>query len=225
MSTAVPPTAPDAGAVAPTSAIADVLALWGFDGWLTPPLDLVVAGAESPVVGRALTVQISAAATGPGFSQIYDVLSQELSGGIVVMAGAQPVGGAVFGELLASAAAGRGAVSVLVDGWIRDCDELALIGLPVIAAGTRVVGPYGTAHITAVDTVVDIGGVAISPNDVVVTDRSGAVRIPAPEAEAVLAAARRYAAAEVAVAEALADGEPLTAAYRHKRAMLDELRR
>lgn len=208
--------------LAPVSAVADVLALWGLDGWLTPPLRSVV-DAPSVVCGRALTVQVMAGDTGPGFAGIYDVLSGDLAGRVVVIAGAQDVQGAVFGEILAAAAHGRGAVGVLVDGWVRDRSDMRAIGMPVLAAGERVVGPYGTAHLVGVDTTVDVDGVAVASGDVIVIDESGCVRVPADVAPQVLDAASRYAAAEALVAAALAEGELLTSAYRHKKAVVAEL--
>jgi regulator of RNase E activity RraA len=218
------------GVAAPVSAIADVLALWGMDGWLTPPLTPVVA-ASTVVSGRALTVQLAHDTSGPGLSPIYDVLSADLRDRVVVIAGARPVPGAVFGEILAGAAHQQGAVGVLVDGWVRDRDDMDAIGLPVLAAGERVVGPNGTAHLLSVGETVSIesfgdrdgDGVSVATDDVIVIDPSGCVRIPAARADDVLDAAARYAAAEVLVAEALVAGEPLAAAYRHKRAMLAEL--
>lgn len=208
--------------LAPVSAVADVLALWGLDGWLTPPLRSVV-DAPSVVCGRALTVQVAAGDTGPGFAGIYDVLSGDLAERVVVIAGAQGVQGAVFGEILAAAAHGRGAVGVLVDGWVRDRADMRAIGMPVLATGERVVGPNGTAHLVGVDTDVHVDGVTVASGDVVVIDASGCVRIPAGVADRVLDAAQRYAAAESLVAAALADGEPLTSAYRHKKAVVSEL--
>ncbi len=68
------------------SAIADALALWGHDGWLTPPL-IPVVGAPAPAIGRALTLAITAGAQGPGFSAIYDVLSRDLTGRVLAAAG------------------------------------------------------------------------------------------------------------------------------------------
>lgn len=215
--------------LAPVSAVADVLALWGVDGWLTPPLAPVVP-ASTVVCGRALTVQLAAGADGPGLTGIYDVLSGDLAGRVVVIAGARPVTGAVFGEILAAAAAQRGAVGALVDGWVRDRDDMTAIGLPVFAAGERVVGPNGTAHLMGVGTDVSIdvpdvpGGTVVATDDLIVVDPSGAVRVPAGIAEHVLDAARRYAGAETLVAAALSAGEPLTAAYRHKKTVVTELR-
>ena len=206
----------------PVSAIADVLALWGLDGWLTPPLIPMVA-APVAISGRALTVQLAHGATGPGLSPIYDVLSADLTGRVVLLAGARPVHGAVFGEILAGAAHQQGASAVLVDGWVRDRTDMLTIGLPVLAAGERVVGPNGAAHLMSVGEPVLVDDVSIATDDLIVVDPAGCVRVPAALADDVLDASARYAAAEVLVAEALSAGELLADAYRHKRAVLAEL--
>ena len=206
------------------SAIADVLGLWGEDGWLTPPLHPVV-GASQPVIGRALTVELYAAATGEGFGAMYDLLSSDLSDRVLVFAGAESIPGAIWGEILATAAAGQHAVATLVEGWVRDVSDLTDIGRPVYASGVRPNGPGGMAQIRAIDCPVEIAGVTVNPDDHLVADLSGCVRIRAEYLDEVLAAARRYVAGETAVLAALAEGEPLSAAYRHKKSVVDELRK
>lgn len=211
----------------PVSAIADVLALWGRDGWLTPPLQSIIGTATS-VSGQALTISITIADSGPGLSQIYDVLSSDLSDKVLVLAGAADLQGAVWGEILTAAALQCGASAVLVDGWVRDRQQMATLGLPVYARGERVVGPGPTAHIVSVGTEVALGhdrgsATIIANDDLVVVDASGCVRVPAASAEQVLEAAQRYSAAEDLVASAIAEGEPLASAYRHKKAIVTAL--
>lgn len=210
--------------VPPASAIADVLALWGHDGWLTPPLHPVVV-ASAPAIGRALTLTISAGTAGPGLAPIYDVLSGDLTGRVLLLAGASAVPGAVWGEILTLAALQQGATAVLVDGWVRDKTEMTALGLPVYANGEQVVGPNGRAHLIQIDATVMVHGVAVTADDMIVVDRTGCVRVPSARADAVLEASRRYVAAEELVAKALAGGEPLARAYRHKKSIVDELRR
>ena len=210
--------------VAPVSAISDVLALWNEDGWLTPPLHPVVAS-PAPIVGRALTISVGAGTAGPGFAPIYDVLSRDLTGRVLVLAGAAAVPGAVWGEILTRAALQQGAAAVLVDGWVRDRPVVAALGLPIYACGEHVVGPSGLAHVTAVETPVTLNGVVVAPSDLIVVDETGCVRVRAGDGDAVLQAAQRYAVAEDLVVKALVEGEPLAKAYRHKKAITDELRR
>ena len=142
--------------VASTSAIADVLALKGRSGWLTPPLQPVVA-ARCPVVGEAVTMQIERrepgrdSGPGPDFTPMYEVLSGDHEGKILVIAGATAVGGAVWGEILARSARQAGFAGVALDGFARDLGALQELALPIYAAGTAVVGPQGRAHVSAVN--------------------------------------------------------------------------
>jgi regulator of RNase E activity RraA len=87
----------------PVCAIADVLALRGLGGWLTPPLRPVIAPAE-PVAGRAVTVLLQASPAGLGLGELQSLLSTSLDGAMLVIAGAGSVGGAVWGEILSRAA-------------------------------------------------------------------------------------------------------------------------
>jgi 4-hydroxy-4-methyl-2-oxoglutarate aldolase len=210
--------------VPPVSAVADVLALFGLDGWLTPPLTPVVAAGE-PVCGTAVTLRLAAGPEGAGLGAMHAAVSHPLSGAVLVLAGAGDVPGAVWGEIMSRAALRQGAVAVLVDGAVRDQGAMAAEGLPVYAVAERVVGPAGRGHVVDEGVPVEVGGVRVEPGDVIVVDGSGAVRIPAAHADRVLAAATHYADGEERVKEALSDGESLLEAYRHKRNAAETIRR
>ena len=210
--------------VPPVSAIADVLRLWGIDGWLTPPLRPVVAAVQ-PIIGTVMTITIVAGDTGPGLAPVYSMLSHDLTGRFIVIGGGAEVSGAVWGEIMSTAAAANHANGVLVDGFVRDCSSMTAVGLPVYATDECVVGPNGTAHVVEVGGAVSIGGVAIDPHDSIVVDQTGCVRIPHALLDEILEASARYAAGEERVVEALGAGQPLTSAYLHKKTVVDELRR
>ncbi len=210
--------------VPPVSAVSDVLALWGKDGWLTPPLAPVVLPGAS-LLGRVRTLQMVVADHGPGLAPVYDLLSRNLTGCIVVVAGATDLPAAVWGEILATAAKVSGAIGVLIDGSVRDRPALSSTGLPIYARGECVVGPAGRAHVVAVDEPVMIGGVAIAAGEAIVIDDTGCVRLSMADEIQVLDAARRYTAAEEQVVAALATGMSLTEAYLLKKIVVDELKR
>jgi regulator of RNase E activity RraA len=212
------------GTMPPVSAIADILALWGHDGWLSPPLSPVVPASTS-MVGRVRTMTMTCGDDGPGLAPLYQLLSEDLTDCFVVIAGAASVPGGVFGEILACAAQQQGALGALVDGSVRDRPALLQMGLPVYASDERVVGPNGRAHITAIDDTVAIGCTTIGADDRVVVDATGCVRIPAAHFDEVVAAARRYTTAEDLVVEAMRGGEALATAYLHKKSTVDQLRR
>ena len=209
--------------VPPVSAIADVLALFGLDGWLTPPLVPVVAPAQ-PLLGRARTVGLGAASSpGSGLAPLHEIVSNDLREQVLVLAGARPIGGAIWGEIMSAAARRQGAVAVLLDGIARDTAAMTGEGLPVFAAELAVVGPAGRASIVAIDEPVAIGGTDVAPGDPIVVDASGAVRLPAADATRLLEAAGEYANAEEQVLAALAAGERLVDAYRFKKVVVAEL--
>lgn len=212
----------------PISAIADVLALWHLDGWLTPPLAAISFANDdstTTVSGTACNVTIGYADTGPGLSSLNELLSTDLTGRVVVIGGAQSVGGAVWGEILTCAAMNMGAAAVLVDGAVRDRLEVADLGFPMYARNERVVGPAGRAHVLSMHTTVSIDSVELDDGDLVVADATGCVRVRAHLRDEVLQAAQQYAEGEEQVVQALRAGEPLTSAYRHKKAVVDQLRR
>jgi 4-hydroxy-4-methyl-2-oxoglutarate aldolase len=206
-----------------SSCIADVLQLHDRRGWLSPPL-VRVAGGPGAVAGPATTVQLRVGPDGPGLGPLQTVLSGDLAGRVVVLAGAQGVADAVWGEILSLAAAGRGALAAVVDGRARDRTAIEAMAFPVWALGEATAGPYGMAHVTSVGEPVVVAGVEIADGDVVVVDDGGVVALPAASADHVLAAARIYADGEDAVVAALRDGEPLVDAYRHKKAGVERVR-
>ncbi len=208
--------------VPPVSALADVAALLGSDGWLTPPLQPMVRSA-TPAIGRVRTLSMAVGDVGPGLGPVYEMLSEDLSDCVVVVAGAASLGGAIWGEILSLAAHRSGAVGVVVDGWVRDRSAMEAIGMPVFGRGERVVGPAGRAHVVAVDVAVHVDGVRISTKDAIAVDGSGCMRVQAAREWELLDAARRYAAAEEQVVAALRHGVPLREAYLHKKAVVTSL--
>jgi 4-hydroxy-4-methyl-2-oxoglutarate aldolase len=209
----------------PTTALADVLQLHGLDGWLSPPLR-PVAVTPIPVVGPALTVALGPGPgpQGVGLTPIHELLSDELAGAVLVVAGATVVPGAVWGEILSIAAHQVGAVAVLVDGQVRDAGATADVGIPVWALGLATAGPGGQAHVTAVREPVVVGSTSVTPGERVVVDADGVVRLPTDREGALLRDALEYAEAETAVVAALRAGEPLRHAYRHKKAAIAAIR-
>lgn len=209
--------------IPPVTAVADVLALWKLDGWLTPPL-LPFVSPDSPVIGSVRTVAIEPGLT-TGLGDLYDLLSHDLAGTVVVMAGGYLVQGCMWGEILSTAAMSRGAAGILVDGSVRDLTAVGDVGLPLYARAQGVVGPAGNAHVVGVDEAVAVQGVDVIAGDAVVLDATGCVRIPSTVTDEVLDAARRYAAAEEDVVRSLAAGVPLTRAYLAKKSVVAELGR
>jgi len=93
----------------------------------------------------------------------------------------------------------------VIDGAIRDADEIRASGIGMFAAGVTHRGPYkdGPGEINAP---VAIDGMVIHPGDLVVGDCDGLLCIPRDKAATILEAAEAKQRAEVREIAAIRDG-------------------
>ena len=172
----------------------------GRTGIVDLPLIRVVPG--SRVAGPART-----ALCAPGDNtMVHALVAHARPGDVLVLTSAEPAPVAFVGDLLATQARAQGVAAMLVDGAVRDLDELADLGLPI---WTRFVRAQGATkgEVGKLDVPVVVGGVEIRPGDLVVMDGDGAVVVPADAVDAVLSAARERAEKETAVRPRYRDGE------------------
>ena len=172
----------------------------GRTGVIDIPLVQVVAG--SRVAGPA---RIALCAPGDN-SMVHAVIAHASPGDVLVLTSSEPAPVALVGELLATQAQVAGVVGILVDGAVRDLDELAAIGLPVWARFVRAQGATKGA-VGGLDVPVTVGGAEIRPGDLVVLDCDGAMVLPAARAGEVLPLAIERAERERALRERYAAGE------------------
>jgi len=119
----------------------------------------------------------------------------------------------IWGELLTTAARNRGCVGAIVDGAVRDVRQMRAMGFPVFARGTCSYDSKDRQRVVDLDVIVELGGVAIAPGDLVVADRDGLVVVPqAVEAE-VVARAWDKVQAENVTRDAIRGGMLAQAAY------------
>jgi 4-hydroxy-4-methyl-2-oxoglutarate aldolase len=137
---------------------------------------------------------------------LHTAIERIQPGDIVVVAMPEPRAIGLIGDLLASQARARGAAAVLVDGAMRDVEEIAAIVLPVWARYERMRG--ATKEIAgALDVPVSIGGTTIAPGDLVVLDADGACALPAADVQAAVDAARKRERREAEYRKRFAAGE------------------
>ena len=163
--------------------VATVYEASGRQGLIDIPLIQVVPGSRAAGPARI-------AACGQGDNQtVHTTLPHTRPGDVLVLTMPRPEPVALLGELLATQAKRRGVAAVLVDGAVRDVEELRELGLPVWARYVRVAGA-DKRQAGAIDVPVRVGGATIRPGDLVVLDADGAVVVAAERAEEVLRAAR-----------------------------------
>lgn len=128
------------------------------------------------------------------------------AGDVLVIDGKGIDSRACFGGIQAAMARLRGVAAILVDGRVRDYDELARLGVPVFARGASAAGPHkGWGGF--VNRQVSFGGVPVNPGDLVVGDRDGIVVIPFDLAEGILAESKQRTVLENEWRDRVARGE------------------
>ena len=149
--------------------------------------DLLQIVPGSRVAGRARTVRC-----GQGDNlMVHAALSEVEAGEVLVLTMPEPAPVALVGELIAIQALHRKVAGILVDGAVRDAEELARLGLPIWARWIRATGATKDV-VGGINVPVEVGGMLIRPGDIVVMDADGAVVVPAErEAEVLRASAAR----------------------------------
>lgn len=153
------------------------------------------------MVGQALTVRTAAGDN----LMIYKALDILQPGQVIVVDGGADISRALFGELLAALAVSRGAAGIVIDGAVRDAVALASSDFPVFARATTPRGPYRNGP-GELDVPVSIGGMVVSPNDIVVGDPDGVVSFPGAICRTVLDAVRDKQQREAALLENIRNG-------------------
>ena len=107
----------------------------------------------------------------------------------------RPGRGASFGDGMATLHKRLGVVGAIVDGTVRDLAGIRQVGLPIWAWG-RVPG-HGVFNLTRFNSPVTVGQVRIRPDDLILADGDGCVRIPTEHAEDILRLANEVRTREV----------------------------
>lgn len=137
---------------------------------------------------------------------VHAVIEQIQPGEVLVLSMPDPGPVALIGELLATQVKVRGAAAILVDGAVRDVEELVRLGLPVWTRFIRVKGANKTI-VGSLNQAVAVGGTVIRPFDILVLDADGAVCVRSERAGEVLMAAEARFEREARLHEKLLAGE------------------
>ncbi|MEO8755891.1 MAG: RraA family protein [Casimicrobiaceae bacterium] len=124
-----------------------------------------------PFAGQAFTIEVQLEDSVPP----REALKHTWPGACIVIDARVTPDAAVWGGNLIRIAQERGVVAVIVDGNVRDVDDLRDSGLAVCSGGVTPRGPTwsGTFGIP-----IHCGGVEIRPGDLIIGDEDGVVAVP-----------------------------------------------
>ncbi|MDM0045057.1 RraA family protein [Variovorax dokdonensis] len=153
------------------------------------------------LIGTAVTVKVRA-----GDNLLtYKALSMISPGHVLVVDAGGVTNNAIVGELLMTYAQQRGCAGFVVDGAIRDSAAFLEADFPCYAREATHRGPFKTGP-GSINVPVSIGGQVVQPGDVIVGDEDGLVVFAPSEADRLMSAAERTAAAERAIRDEILTG-------------------
>jgi len=120
---------------------------------------------------------------------------------------------APWGELLSTRARYLEAAGCITDGSVRDVRLIRQMGFAVFSRGRNPVDTKHRGKMMWQDVPVEIGGVRVSPGDLIIGDLDGIVVAPKAVAEEAVAKALDKVRAESTVREELASGKSLASVF------------
>ena len=173
---------------------------------VSPAIRLVNPGVR--LLGRAVTAQANA-----DLMSVIAALDSAQAGDVLVVAAGSD-DRAVAGELFASEAIRRGLAGIVIDGLCRDTPTLRRLTLPVFARGATPIA-YPAAQIPVTGVRVTIGGVDISPGDLLLGDDDGIVVGTAAEFAAAIDRAEAIQSGEEGLRSSIVAGTSLFASMNY----------
>ncbi|WP_213453792.1 RraA family protein [Rhizomonospora bruguierae] len=122
-------------------------------------------------------------------ASIHRELTSVAAGSVLVIDAGGYDDRAVWGDVLALAATMRGILGVVIDGAVRDVDDMTAAGFPVFARGTSPAGPHKSGGGVSA-TRISCGGVPVNPGDLIVGDSDGVTVVPGDLVDATYQRAR-----------------------------------
>ena len=182
---------------AQTSHVCDAMEGRGAVDWQIKPMD----PGNGVFCGPALTAWAYPA----DIAAMFGALAEAEAGDVIMLACDSHPATAVIGDLAAGMMRNKGVAAFVTDGMARDRAGIIATGLPLFARGVTPNSPALNGPGTVGGTVV-LGGVHVSPGDIIVGDADGVVVVPQARAADVLESLKRIRTAEAAMEQQVKEG-------------------
>ncbi|MGF0096155.1 RraA family protein [Peptoniphilus sp. SGI.035] len=171
----------------PASNTGDVM---GRNSAMNPRIKLVSSPKAQMMCGPALTVKCRA---GDNLA-LHAALNICEEGDVLVVSNEEDNTRALMGEvMMAYLYEIKKVAGIVLDGPIRDIDEIGHWDFPVYCTGTTPGGPYKEGP-GEINVPISCGGISVNPGDIILADPDGVVVIPKNDAEFILEDAKEFKA-------------------------------
>ena len=168
---------------------------------------------QGKLVGSAFTVK-----TRPGDNlMVHKAIDMAEPGDVILVDAGGDVTNAIMGEIMVKMSMKKGIAGFVIDGAIRDSEAIYDLNYPLYAKGVTHRGPYKDGP-GEINVPIQIGGVIVSPGDIVLGDADGIVIVPKEHAEALISDVNKVMAKEEKQMDEIEKGI-------HDRTWVDELLR
>lgn len=158
------------------------------------------------LVGTAMTIKFNPDQLGA----CYDILGTAGYGDVIVVDAGGCTEISVWGGIMSGLCKQQGVLAAIVDGAIRDVDEIRDMGFPVFY---KAIVPRSNRNYfikkrfkIQINIPVNCGGIQINPGDIIVADEIGVVVVAPEEAPAILMRAKRIARKEGELSKKIKEG-------------------
>lgn len=124
----------------------------------------------------------------------------------VAVAADDDIDAALWGGLMSARAKARGAVAAVVNGGIRDFEQINMLDFPVFGSYRCIKDIRRRGYMAEYNTTIQMGGITIKPKDVIFGDANGVVVIPQEHFNAVYAELLKSIEGERKTASGLSEG-------------------
>ncbi|MDF0599828.1 RraA family protein [Psychromarinibacter sp. C21-152] len=205
-----------------SAVIGDVMDRMGLRHQFLPPY-LAVLDRRMIIAGRAMTVleadvfdEATDGARTPLMAKPFGLMFEALDSlgpdDVYICTGASP-DYALWGGLMSTRALHLKAAGAVLDGYVRDSNEILELGLPVAARGCYAQDQAPRGKVLDYNVPLAIGRVRVEPGDIVFGDCDGVLCVPRDREREVVAAALDKVRGESAVRKALQEGMSTVEAF------------
>ncbi|BDU38511.1 RraA family protein [Vibrio nigripulchritudo] len=205
-----------------SAVIGDVMDKMGYTQQFFPPYlttlrrDMVIAGRAMTVLEADVFEEVSSESANPimakPFGLMFEALDSLKPNDVYVCTGSFP-DYALWGGLMSTRAIKLGAAGAILDGYIRDSNEILSLDFPIASRGcyAQDQGPRG--KVINYNVPLRVGQVQIQPGDIIFGDCDGVLCIPKEIEDEVISKALEKVRGESEVRKALENGMSTVEAF------------